>query len=155
VERSWPAADRSRPLWRLWFVTGLVDGRIAVLVVLHHALADGQAAMRMVRSLLEPPIAPQAADGRMSRRPGATCASSCATTRARPRRGGPAGEAGDGRLIGDVVRSFRQLLAVARQASNVAQRPGRPRRRLITVRLERADARRIARVHGAASATSR
>ncbi len=48
--------DRSRPLWRLWFVSGLEDERIGVLVVLHHALADGMTAMRMVRSLLEPPM---------------------------------------------------------------------------------------------------
>ena len=57
TERLWRRRlDRSRPLWRMWFVTGLDDGRVGVVVVLHHALADGLTAMRMVRSLLEPPL---------------------------------------------------------------------------------------------------
>ena len=33
--------DRTRPLWELWFLTGLRDGRIGVLLKLHHCVADG------------------------------------------------------------------------------------------------------------------
>jgi WS/DGAT/MGAT family acyltransferase len=47
--------DRSRPLWHLWVVTGLPDGRLAVVVKLHHAVGDGTAAMRLVGTLLDPP----------------------------------------------------------------------------------------------------
>jgi WS/DGAT/MGAT family acyltransferase len=35
--------DRSRPRWRMWFLTGLVDGRVALFIRVHHAMADGVA----------------------------------------------------------------------------------------------------------------
>jgi diacylglycerol O-acyltransferase / wax synthase len=53
-----PTLDRSRPLWRIWFVTGLTAGRVAVVVKLHHAIADGLAAVRLVATLVDPPPAP-------------------------------------------------------------------------------------------------
>lgn len=45
--------DRNRPLWEMWFLTGLADGRIGVLLKLHHAMADGLAAVAIVLSLLD------------------------------------------------------------------------------------------------------
>jgi diacylglycerol O-acyltransferase / wax synthase len=35
--------DRSRPLWELWFLPGLPEGRIGLFMKLHHAVADGMA----------------------------------------------------------------------------------------------------------------
>ncbi len=55
--------DRSRPLWELWTLEGRADGALAVLVKLHHALADGATALRLLEALtshhrLVPPITP-------------------------------------------------------------------------------------------------
>jgi WS/DGAT/MGAT family acyltransferase len=33
--------DWSRPLWEMWFLTGLPDRRVALFVRVHHAIADG------------------------------------------------------------------------------------------------------------------
>ncbi|HEY6056897.1 MAG TPA: wax ester/triacylglycerol synthase domain-containing protein, partial [Candidatus Limnocylindrales bacterium] len=52
--------DRTRPLWELWFLTGLSDGRVGVLFKLHHAVADGNAAVAVMGSLFD--LDPDAAD---------------------------------------------------------------------------------------------
>jgi len=39
--------DRSRPLWQLAFVPRLADGRLAVVGRVHHAMADGAAALQI------------------------------------------------------------------------------------------------------------
>jgi WS/DGAT/MGAT family acyltransferase len=45
--------DPSRPLWRMWFMPGLPDGRVAMFVKLHHSVADGMAAMTMIAAFLD------------------------------------------------------------------------------------------------------
>ena len=45
--------NRRHPLWELWFLTGLSDGRVGALLKLHHALADGQAAVAIMGSLFD------------------------------------------------------------------------------------------------------
>jgi WS/DGAT/MGAT family acyltransferase len=45
--------DPTRPLWRMWFIPGLPDGRVAMFVKLHHSIADGVAAMTTVAALLD------------------------------------------------------------------------------------------------------
>jgi diacylglycerol O-acyltransferase / wax synthase len=47
--------DRSRPLWEMWLLSGLAGGRAALLIRLHHVLADGLAALAMLSALCEPP----------------------------------------------------------------------------------------------------
>lgn len=54
--------DRSKPLWELYVFEGLADGRTAVLLKMHHALADGIGGMLIGSALfdLEPdtPLGP-------------------------------------------------------------------------------------------------
>lgn len=45
--------DPNRPLWELALVEGLPDGQAAVLLKLHHAIADGQATVMIGLSLFE------------------------------------------------------------------------------------------------------
>ena len=147
-----PLLDRSRPLWRMWFVTGLEGGRVGVLVILHHALADGQAAMRMVRSLLEPPmLAAEPAPPKASLAAGPPpwgvlvrdnlrrlMASALRLVR-------PA----TWRLLADVACSARRTSALARRAPRTSlNAPVGPRRRLATLRLDLTTARRVARARG-------
>jgi diacylglycerol O-acyltransferase / wax synthase len=56
--------DRDHPLWRVTVATGLAGGQAGVLVVLHHALADGIAGSALAGHLLDP-----APDTALERRP--------------------------------------------------------------------------------------
>jgi diacylglycerol O-acyltransferase / wax synthase len=53
--------DPARPLWELWLLPGLPDRRVGAYLRLHHAVADGTAALAVFRALLDPaPDAPAA-----------------------------------------------------------------------------------------------
>ena len=43
--------DRDRPLWECWIVEGLADDRWAILMKIHHCIADGIATMHMFSGL--------------------------------------------------------------------------------------------------------
>lgn len=53
--------DRSRPLWEGYLIEGLADGLQAFLIKLHHAIADGLAALELARRILDLTPAPAAA----------------------------------------------------------------------------------------------
>lgn len=48
-----PSLDRRYPLWQLWFVDGLADGRVAVVEKIHHALVDGIGGVDLAVMLLD------------------------------------------------------------------------------------------------------
>ena len=45
--------DRSRPLWEMWFVDGLEQDRVGLIIKSHHALGDGIANVDLVLSLVD------------------------------------------------------------------------------------------------------
>ena len=54
AQRSVIPLDRTRPLWRLDVVPGLPGGRVGIVLVLHHVVADGLRGVVLVTSLLDP-----------------------------------------------------------------------------------------------------
>jgi diacylglycerol O-acyltransferase len=59
------ALDRGRPLWELWLIEGLRDGRFAMLSKTHHALVDGITGIDIASVIFDPgpespPIEPPA-----------------------------------------------------------------------------------------------
>jgi WS/DGAT/MGAT family acyltransferase len=46
--------DRSRPLWQIFLVPHLEDGRVGMVGKIHHALVDGLAALQIVSLILDP-----------------------------------------------------------------------------------------------------
>jgi diacylglycerol O-acyltransferase / wax synthase len=69
--------DRTRALWELWLVAGLANGRVGLVLKLHHSLADGLAAVQIAGLLLDSTAdAPNLARRRGSpgrHRPGRRC----------------------------------------------------------------------------------
>ena len=50
---SWPL-DRTKPLWEIWMLEGLEDGRVGFLAKIHHSVADGVAAAAMLANVMTP-----------------------------------------------------------------------------------------------------
>ncbi|MDQ6873819.1 MAG: wax ester/triacylglycerol synthase family O-acyltransferase [Actinomycetota bacterium] len=51
--------DRSRPLWEMYLVEGLADGRIAIITKTHHAMVDGISAVDIGQVILDLTPAPR------------------------------------------------------------------------------------------------
>ncbi|WP_334143391.1 wax ester/triacylglycerol synthase domain-containing protein, partial [Rhabdothermincola sp.] len=89
--------ERDRPLWQMYVIEGLEDGRLGVLVKIHHAMADGAAASALLANVMS--FADGADDGEGEAMP----AGSTEAWRSAPLPGG-------GRLLMDAfVDHLRQL----------------------------------------------
>jgi WS/DGAT/MGAT family acyltransferase len=45
--------DPTRPLWEMWLLRGADDGRVAIYVKLHHAMADGMSGLLLIGAFLD------------------------------------------------------------------------------------------------------
>jgi len=111
--------DLSRPPWDVHVVTGLPDERFAVLMKLHHSLADGAGAVALAGALLDGGVPP----ARTSAGPGYGLGETAA-------------------MAGAVARAVRRPPVPALLAT------GGSARRVAFVRLDLADVRQIRRQHG-------
>ncbi len=54
---------RRRPLWELWLLEGLADGRVAAVGKVHHAVADGVAIAALLANVMDPSLSGLAEPG--------------------------------------------------------------------------------------------
>jgi len=146
--------DRRRPLWELWFLTGLADGRVGVLLKLHHAVADGTAAVAIGAALFDfDPDAPDPAPAPWSPEPVPGGWSLLADNlRASARRAGRGAAA----LVhpGRLLRGARTIALVAKRSAGVKgaprtslNRPVEAGRRIGFLRLDLAAMKAVAHAH--------
>jgi diacylglycerol O-acyltransferase / wax synthase len=135
---------RAHALWSVVLITDLADDGVAVVVVLHHVLADGLGGVNVLAALVDPGAPPAAV----------------AFPRPTPTRSDLARDAWQARLLGirratKAWRSLRRSMSTSGGfhpppaiSCSLVQRTG-PRRKLAVVRLDRAPLRAAAHRHGA------
>ncbi len=100
--------DRDRPLWECWIVDGLPYNRWAILMKIHHCIADGIAATRLLAALCDD------ADG-------GTFATKIRAAKEDPTRGGPRLPALSPNPIDWISGAWRTSLGVATAAAQAVQ----------------------------------
>lgn len=96
LDRTAPIAgqafDKDRPLWELHVLDGMVDGRVGMVMKLHHAISDGVGLVKMTGALLD-----------LEREPAARAAPPPLLPPP------PAGRSGDARQLRDAVRHSAEV----------------------------------------------
>jgi diacylglycerol O-acyltransferase len=113
--------DRARPLWQIFLVPHLEDGRVGMVGKIHHALVDGLAALQIVNLILDPePDVPSrpALDWRPQGRPGRVGWALDAVSRAvgdgaGMLRAGAAAASDPPATVANAVRDARRVLGAA------------------------------------------
>lgn len=156
AELNEPPLDRSRPLWEMWFLTGLADGSIALLIRLHHVVADGIAALALIgalfdadpstRSMEGPSLAPREAPTARDLFADSVGHRAAAMSRAFGRLRRPALVI---RHLGSLVLQVRQLLRDGTAPRVSFNRPVGARRRLLLARADLSRVRAVAHTNGA------
>jgi diacylglycerol O-acyltransferase len=149
--------DRARPLWELWLVAGLANGRVGLVLKLHHSLADGLAAVQLAGVLLDgtadapnpalPPWQPRPEPSGWALGADNLRGRSAALAAALARLRHPRELAAQARTLAGAA----QLAAGGRrhQRRSVLRRPVGGHRRLALVRAELAEVKAVAHAHGA------
>ncbi len=110
--------DRDHPLWELYLINGLPDGRAAVIMKIHHAVADGVGMLRMTEGLIE-----TSRELDPSKHPDIPAPDPEVETRARPQPFGGMGEVLSHRIQSDVEMAGRLGRAVVGQFFHAARHP--------------------------------
>ncbi|MBE8520197.1 wax ester/triacylglycerol synthase family O-acyltransferase [Amycolatopsis sp. H6(2020)] len=129
--------DTTRPLWHLTLVTGLPDGKFALLLKLHHALTDGAGAYAVAAGLLDGVEQPE-----RSSAPARIPAPRSTLDTVKDALGSVWGQANETAGIAS------SLVRAARPPLSPVSAPPSAERRLGFVRLPLAELRRVRRVHG-------
>ncbi len=150
--------ERDRPLWEIYLVEGLADGRLAVVTKTHHAMVDGIASMDIGAALLDVTPQPRETpvdDWRPGREPWALELAVAAVVEAVRAPGELAG-----RVLGDVRHAASALNRTLEAALDgvrtaAATRPVAPlnaatgaQRRWASARTSLAEHRRVRKAHG-------
>lgn len=148
--------SHDRPLWHLWFLTGLPGGRVGMYMKVHHVIADGVAGVALLSALLDvSPVVPPGAvhpwepDAMPSARElaadnigrGAAAIGRALATLARP--------ITTARRVRDAWPAVNETFGAPPVPRTSFNRPLGPGRKLVLVRERLDDAKQIAHAYGA------
>ncbi len=135
------ALDRNKPLWELWMVEGMRDGRWALLSKVHHCMVDGVAATDLMSVMFSDETAAEPTRRRADARAGRRAPEPSGLevlVRTLARRASPAGQL---ETLKQALRTpretLRSLAELARAAAAAGAQPA-PGRRLVADRPDRA-----------------
>lgn len=151
--------DRTRPLWEVYFVEGLSEGRVAILYKSHQALVDGVHTVDLGQLLLD--VAPEpkhleADDWTPHHTPSAPAllAGAVRESLTAPSTVVATASVGVAAALHSVIRAQKRTRGVVRALTGAQERgsaifgPLSQHRRIVTVETRLADYRRVREVHG-------